>query len=36
MTEQEVVVRGVIRWEEVLFLPRYGTAYVPYDYQDAG
>src|SRR5215203_372458 len=27
--------QGVIRWEEVPFLPQYGTAYVLYDDQEA-
>ena len=34
MTEQEASARGVIRREEVPFLPQYGTAYVLYDEQD--
>ena len=36
MSEQEAVAQGVKRREEEPFLPQYGTAYVPYDYQDAG
>jgi hypothetical protein len=36
MSEQEAVAQGVKRREEGPFLPQYGTAYVPYDYQDAG
>ena len=35
MTEQEAVALGVIRREEVPFLPQYGTSYVLYDEQDA-
>jgi hypothetical protein len=35
MTEQEAVALGVIRREEVSFLPQYGTSYVLYDEQDA-
>jgi hypothetical protein len=35
MTEQETIAQGVIRREEVPFLPQYGTAYVLYDEQDA-
>jgi hypothetical protein len=31
MTEQEAIARGVIRREEMPFLPQYGTAYVLYD-----
>jgi len=34
MTEQEAIARGVIRREEVPFLPQYGTAYVLYDDED--
>ena len=35
MSEQEAVAQGVIRREEVPFLPEYGTAYVLYDEQNA-
>ena len=35
MTVQEATARGVIRREEMPFLPQYGTAYVLYDEQDA-
>jgi hypothetical protein len=35
MTEQEATARGVIRLEEMPFLPQYGTSYVLYDKQDA-
>jgi hypothetical protein len=35
MTEQVTIAQGVIRREEVPFLPQYGTAYVLYDEQDA-
>ena len=35
MTEQEATARGIIRREELPFLPQYGTAYVLYDKQDA-
>jgi hypothetical protein len=34
MTEQETIVQGVIRREEVPFLSQYGTAYVLYDEQE--
>jgi hypothetical protein len=35
MTEQEATARGVIRREEMPFLPQYGTSYVLYDKLDA-
>ena len=35
MTEQEASTQGVIRREEVPFLPEYGSAYVLYDEQIA-
>jgi len=35
MSEQEAVAQGVIRWEEVPFLPQYGIAYARYDDQDS-
>ena len=31
MSQQDAVAQGVIRCEEVPFLPQYGTAYVLYD-----
>jgi len=34
-SEQEAIAQGVIRWEEVPFLPWYGIAYALYDDQDA-
>ena len=34
MTEREATARGVIRREEMPFLPQYGTAYVIYDEED--
>ena len=34
MTEQGTIAQGVIRREEVPFLPQYGTAYVLFDERD--